>query len=247
MPHAPALLAGLLSITSRDPPLQPCTTTPLLFPTCSYVQQGLLYAQQDAPALQAHVHCVEDTQALREQLPGLGLVAFVGDGSILPRHAAGCSCGYMYALWACSTAGMHARRDCRLPPACPPRSGCRVSGACDEPMPASQAVPFRAPDLLAVTVTLPNRGAVRGLGVRRGVTLIVGGGFHGKSTLLEAIEGGVYNKVGGHMAGGRWGGQAAAGWETRSGGVTPPPARPAHCQPVRPAARSRRSLGTGGS
>lgn len=89
-----------------------------------------------------------------------------------------------------------------LPPACPPRSGCRVSGACDEPMPASQAVPFRAPDSLAVTVTLPNRGAVRGLGVRRGVTLIVGGGFHGKSTLLEAIEGGVYNKVGG--AYGRW-------------------------------------------
>lgn len=43
---------------------------------------------------------------------------------------------------------------------------CRASGACDEPMPARQAVPFRAPDSLAVTVTLPNRGKVRGLGIR---------------------------------------------------------------------------------
>ena len=35
---------------------------------------------------------------------------------------------------------------------------------------------------------LPNRGSIRGLGIRRGVTLIVGGGFHGKSTLLEALQ-----------------------------------------------------------
>jgi hypothetical protein len=38
-------------------------------------------------------------------------------------------------------------------------------------------------------------GRLRGMGVRQGVTLIVGGGFHGKSTLLEALEAGVYNKV----------------------------------------------------
>ena len=127
--------------------------------------------------------------------------------------------------------------------------GCRRTGACDEPMPAREAVPFRAPDSLAVTLQLPNRGAVRGLGIRqaarlaatqrgflshhlsvppvaicipshrpalpptnlhlpatpalppalpprsRGVTLIVGGGFHGKTTLLKAVEGGIYNKV----------------------------------------------------
>ena len=35
---------------------------------------------------------------------------------------------------------------------------------------------------------LPNRGSIKGLGIRRGVTLIVGGGFHGKSTLLEALQ-----------------------------------------------------------
>ena len=64
-------------------------------------------------------------------------------------------------------------------------------------MPAGEApVRFTAPPELAVTVTLPHAGAVRGMGVRRGVTLIVGGGFHGKSTLLKALEAGVYNKVG---------------------------------------------------
>lgn len=120
----------------------------------SYVQAGLLYARQDRAALQAHVECVEDTQALRDQLPSLGLVAFVGDGSVLPRR----------------------------------------SGACDEPMPASEAVPFTAPASLAVEVSLPNRGLVRGLGIRRGVTLICGGGFHGKSTLLEALEQGALLK-----------------------------------------------------
>lgn len=62
-------------------------------------------------------------------------------------------------------------------------------------MPASEAVPFRSPDSLAVTLTLPNAGPVRGMGVRKGVTLVVGGGFHGKTTLLKAIEAGVYNKV----------------------------------------------------
>ncbi|KAI7846207.1 hypothetical protein COHA_000277 [Chlorella ohadii] len=62
-------------------------------------------------------------------------------------------------------------------------------------MPPGQAVPFRAPDSLAVTVQLPNRGTVRGLAIRRGVTLICGGGFHGKTTLLKAIEAGVYNKI----------------------------------------------------
>ena len=62
-------------------------------------------------------------------------------------------------------------------------------------MPAAEAVPFRAPDSLAVRLELPNCGEVRGLAIRRGVTLVVGGGFHGKSTLLKAVEAGVYNKA----------------------------------------------------
>jgi predicted ABC-class ATPase len=52
-------------------------------------------------------------------------------------------------------------------------------------------------EVLWLQVTLPHRGVVRGMGIRRGITLIAGGGFHGKSTLLQALEAGVYNKVGG--------------------------------------------------
>jgi hypothetical protein len=62
-------------------------------------------------------------------------------------------------------------------------------------MPAGDAVPFAAPAALAAELDLPNAGRVRGLGVRAGVTLVVGGGFHGKSTLLEALQAGVYNKA----------------------------------------------------
>lgn len=52
-----------------------------------YVEKGLCYKQQDVGALQHHIEVVEDTQFLRQQLPGLGLVAFVGNGAILPRQA----------------------------------------------------------------------------------------------------------------------------------------------------------------
>ena len=62
-------------------------------------------------------------------------------------------------------------------------------------MPAQEAVPFASPEPLAVEVGLPNAGRVRGMGVRAGITLVVGGGFHGKSTLLEALQAGVYNKA----------------------------------------------------
>ena len=62
-------------------------------------------------------------------------------------------------------------------------------------MAAAEAVPFVAPPSLAVTLEVPNRGSVRGLGMRAGVTLSVGGGFHRKTTLLKAVELGVYNKV----------------------------------------------------
>ena len=57
-----------------------CTPAIALQNLPRYVQAGLTYVALDATALQAHVECVEDTAALRQQLPGLGLVAFVGDG-----------------------------------------------------------------------------------------------------------------------------------------------------------------------
>ena len=97
----------------------------------------------------------DDQQFIREALTERDLVAFVADGSILPRE----------------------------------------SGVSQRPM--KDAVVFESPDSLAVTLTLPHRGTVRGMGIRRGITVIAGGGFHGKSTLLKALERGVYNHIAG--------------------------------------------------
>ena len=71
----------------------------------------------------------------------------------------------------------------------------RESGASDRPLDARVAVPFKSPESLAVEVQTPNSGVVRGMGIRAGVTVIVGGGFHGKSTLLAALERGVYEHI----------------------------------------------------
>ena len=61
----------------------------------------------------------------------------------------------------------------------------------------NNAVPFQAPESMAVILELPHRGPVRGMGMRRGITLIAGGGYHGKSTLLKALERGVYDHIAG--------------------------------------------------
>ena len=109
----------------------------------------------DQDAARAFADSVADTVALRASLAERGLVAFVADGAVLPRH----------------------------------------SGISDEPMRGEGVVPFASPDPLRVSVELPHRGTVTGLGVPEGITLIVGGGFHGKSTLLHALERGVYDHV----------------------------------------------------
>ncbi len=70
----------------------------------------------------------------------------------------------------------------------------RESGASDRPL-EEGAVPFRSPEEYRVEVELPNRGLVSGMGVPEGVTLVAGGGFHGKSTLLSALSWGVYDHV----------------------------------------------------
>ena len=118
------------------------------------VDDALLWSALDPEETRAFVDCVDDTDALRRMLPGLGLVAFVGDGSVLPR----------------------------------------ASGVDQRPM-AGGAVPFDSPESLRVSVELPHRGRITGMGIGTGVTLIVGGGFHGKSTLLQALERGVYDHV----------------------------------------------------
>src|SRR5215218_8851605 len=70
----------------------------------------------------------------------------------------------------------------------------RESGASDRPL-RDGAVPFRSPEEYRVEVELPNGGLVSGMGVPEGVTLVAGGGFHGKSTLLSALSWGVYDHV----------------------------------------------------
>jgi predicted ABC-class ATPase len=115
---------------------------------------ALRWPALDPDAATALADTVEDSVALRAALPGLGLVAFVADGAVLPRR----------------------------------------SGVSDLPM-EGDPVPFRSPDSLRVAVDLPHAGTVTGMGVPEGVTLIVGGGFHGKSTLLHALERGVYDHV----------------------------------------------------
>lgn len=122
-------------------------------PRC--VQGTLFYKNIDRRKLQETIDLTEDQTSLRLEMKKQGLIAFIADGSILPRE----------------------------------------NGVSQKPM--QDAVPFRSPDEDAVTVTLPHRGSVRGMGIKEGITLIIGGGYHGKSTLLQALERGVYNHIAG--------------------------------------------------
>ena len=103
----------------------------------------------------AAVELADDQRAAREQMEASDLVAFVANGSILPRE----------------------------------------SGVSQRPL--KGALAFEAPVEQRVVLDLPHRGKVAGMGIKRGVTLIVGGGYHGKSTLLRALQDGVYNHVAG--------------------------------------------------
>ncbi len=71
----------------------------------------------------------------------------------------------------------------------------RRSGVDDRPMTGAPLVPFRSPPSLEVGFELPHLGTIAGMGIKKGITLIVGGGFHGKSTLLSAIELGIYDHI----------------------------------------------------
>ncbi len=105
----------------------------------------------------AHLELHEDQQVLRRTLEERGWVAFLADGSLLPRE----------------------------------------SGRSDLPLRARGAVRLSAPTTLAATVELPHRGPVRGMAIPEGVTAIVGGAYHGKSTLLGALALGVYDHIAG--------------------------------------------------
>ena len=69
----------------------------------------------------------------------------------------------------------------------------RESGISSRPM--KNSIPFTSPETLRISLNLPYHGTITGMGIAQGITLIVGGGYHGKSTLLNALELGVYNHI----------------------------------------------------
>ena len=71
----------------------------------------------------------------------------------------------------------------------------RQSGVSDRPM--THAIKFQSPEKFEIQLDLPSGKSIKGMGIPQGITLIVGGGYHGKSTLLEALERGVYNHIAG--------------------------------------------------
>jgi predicted ABC-class ATPase len=119
------------------------------------IKNTMIYASHVAGELKSHIHCVEDQAYMRSQLEDKGLVAFVGNGSILPR----------------------------------------ASGASARGMSGKHVVPFESPSELEVTLKRKHGPKVQGMGISKGVTLLTGGGYHGKSTLLEALQLGIYNYV----------------------------------------------------
>ncbi|KAI9708481.1 MAG: hypothetical protein M1820_003942 [Bogoriella megaspora] len=119
------------------------------------VQRILIFSNLNLQDVEHHVQSVEDQDYMRSQLAENGLVAFVANGSILPR----------------------------------------AGGPFGRPMTGSKVIPFQIDPANQMTLQRKHRGAVTGLGIPVGVTVLTGGGFHGKSTLLEALELGIYNHI----------------------------------------------------
>lgn len=117
------------------------------------VRGSLCWTGRSLTEMQQHIEQLEDQDYLRRWLAEQEAVAFVANGSLLPR----------------------------------------ASGISDLPLP--NGIPFHSPPELESGLSLPNRGAISGMVIPRGVTLIVGGGYHGKSTLLQALERGIYNHI----------------------------------------------------
>lgn len=122
-------------------------------PVC--VEQSLYYDKTPKHELEKTIFLAEDQHFIREEMKKQDIVAFISDGSILPRE----------------------------------------SGVSDRPL--KDGIPFYSPETMAVTFQLPHKGNLRGMGIKKGITLIVGGGYHGKSTLLKALERGVYDHIAG--------------------------------------------------
>ncbi len=71
----------------------------------------------------------------------------------------------------------------------------RQSGVDDRPDLGESVKPFQSPALLQITIPLPDGRSITGMGIKEGVTCITGGGYHGKSTLMQAVLAGVYAHI----------------------------------------------------
>lgn len=125
----------------------------LTFHLPKFIRRATIERELDLAALKHHCEIIEDQEMLRAQLEEHQLIAFIGNGSVLPR----------------------------------------LAGNCDLPM--KDAVEFIAPAELTIELETPHQGLIKGMGIPKGISLIVGGGFHGKSTLLNAIERSIYNHI----------------------------------------------------
>lgn len=119
------------------------------------VDVALLYENIDHNELKNQISLMIDQEYIRGELKRRNLVAFVANGSVLPRE----------------------------------------SGVSDKPL--RDGIPFCSPKSFETDMDLPSGKHISGTGIEKGITLIVGGGYHGKSTLLKALERGVYNHISG--------------------------------------------------
>ncbi|RLB11309.1 MAG: ATPase, partial [Deltaproteobacteria bacterium] len=122
-------------------------------------EKALMWDNYDKKKTYEFIACIENQEHIRSRLKEKGVVAFVADGSILPRK----------------------------------------SGNTQLPMEREKAILFRSPESLRISFPLLNpvngKKEIVGMGIPEGVTLIVGGGYHGKSTLIQAIERGIYPHI----------------------------------------------------
>ncbi len=162
-------------------------------------------------ALDAVVALADDQQYIRDALDGLGLVAFVADDSILPRESgvsqrpmksctrpAKKTVGTQHSMKPYMNTNAESGGQQLMKRSRRNTAGTDGGSSDSNETPSHTdglAVAFESPESLAVTLNLPHRGPVRGMGIEKGITLIAGGGFHGKSTLLKALERGVYNHI----------------------------------------------------
>ncbi|WP_294156104.1 ABC-ATPase domain-containing protein [uncultured Clostridium sp.] len=119
------------------------------------VDNTLIYDNLNKSAIKRKIELSEDQNFIRKYLKENDYVAFIANGSVLPRES-----------------GISTR-------------------------PLKNGLKFQSPQSMEIELDLPFKGKLKGMGIKKGITLFVGGGYHGKSTVLKALELGVYNHIDG--------------------------------------------------